>query len=237
ERVLDVGSGLGHIARLFKRNAKKATVIGIERDEVQIKSACKHHDHDVFPVNYLQGDIQKLKLVDDLTESFDVVHSRFLLEHINKPLKAIQTMVQLTRPGGQIILADDDHSIFRVFPEISGFELLWKAYEKSYINRGNDPYIGKKLVHLLQKAGIKPVRNGFTFFGGCAGSLRFEGTVRNLGEVLRGAREAILDTNMLSDSDLIDTLTNIEIWSKNNNSSIWYPINYAVGVKPISQSV
>jgi 2-polyprenyl-3-methyl-5-hydroxy-6-metoxy-1,4-benzoquinol methylase len=45
---------------------------------------------------------------------FDVAHARFLLEHVPDPLVIVRTMVRAVRPGGRVILADDDYEGLRL---------------------------------------------------------------------------------------------------------------------------
>ena len=62
------------------------------------------------------------------------------------PLRAVKQMVKAVKPGGRIVLIDDDHETFRCYPEPSGFETLWNSYCRSYDRVGNDSYIGRRLL-------------------------------------------------------------------------------------------
>jgi len=95
------------------------------------------------------------------------------------------------RPGGRIILADDDHDVLRLWPEPPGLNDLWRAYIRSYERIGNDPFIGRRLVSLLVQAGARPQRNDWIFFGGCAGDDHFNDLVDNLHGILLGATGAV----------------------------------------------
>src|SRR5581483_693822 len=106
-------------------------------------------------------------------------------------------MMQAVRPGGRVILADDDHEVLRVWPEPPGFMALWQAYVRTYDRLGNDPFVGRRLVQLLHCAGVRPSRNTWLFFGGCSGQSVFPIVVENMCGVLRGAREAIAAQNLL----------------------------------------
>ena len=58
---------------------------------------------------------------DDEWGTFDVAHTRFVLEHVPDPLRVVKTMVRAVQPGGRIVLADDDHDVLRLWPEPPGF--------------------------------------------------------------------------------------------------------------------
>lgn len=62
-------------------------------------------------------------------------------------------MVRAARPGGRIILEDDDHAVLRLWPEPAGFSSLWQAYIEEYKKLGYDPYMGRRLVELLHQEG------------------------------------------------------------------------------------
>jgi len=99
---------------------------------------------------------------------FDVARARFVLEHIPTPLQVVRNMARAVRPGGRVILSDDDYDGLRLWPEPPGFSLVWNAYQRTYDRHGNDPIVGRRLVKFLHQAGLLPRRNTLIFFGGCA---------------------------------------------------------------------
>ena len=147
-RILDVGSGLGQLTyRMSEAAGPNGFCLGIERDTNQLSVARKSH---LAPnLEFRQGDALELPLTSEELESFDFTHARFLLEHLSNPAQAVSEMVKSLKPGGRIFLADDDHQPLTLFPEPLGFQFLWSAYMDSYLEVGNDPYIGRKLTKLL----------------------------------------------------------------------------------------
>ena len=131
-------------------------------------------------MEFRQGDARQLPLRDEEWGTFDLAHTRFLLEHVADPLAVVAAaMARAVRPGGRIVLEDDDHEGLRLWPEPPRIRpTLWQAYQRSYEHLGNDPAIGRRLVSLLVDAGATPVRNSFVFFGSCAGDPRFRSTSR-----------------------------------------------------------
>lgn len=229
-RVLDIGAGLGHLTRLFKsKSAADSTVIGIELDANQLAQA-RELSVNYEGIEFRQGDAQKLELLEEEWGSFDYVHSRFVLEHVQNPSVVVRSMALAANSGGKVVIADDDHSSLKITPGIEGFDRLWKAYIQSYINFGNDPFIGSKLVSLLVEADLKPIKNGFSFFGACKGMEEFDGHVNNLIGIIEGAIEPILETGISLD-EFKDTMIRIKRWSDLPDAAIWYPIFYAIGQK------
>ena len=233
ERILDVGSGLGQFTRLMAREAGAgALVLGIERSEEQIDSARRlaTESGEAGLVEFRQGDALALPLQDGEWGHFDVAHSRFLLEHLPDPLAVVRQMVSAVRPGGRILLADDDHDVLRLWPEVAGLTAIWQAYMRSYDRAGNDPIVGRRLVSLLHEAGASPVRNTWVFFGDCAGGAHFDLLVDNLVGVLRGARDAVLAAH-LEPAFFDEGLAALREWGKRPDAAIWYGMAWAEGRK------
>ncbi len=152
EKILDVGSGLGQFSRLMARTVgEKGSVVGIERDAEQLTEARRQasEDGEENLVEFRQGDALDIPLAENEWGTFDVAHTRFVLEHIPNPLAVVKAMVKSVRLGGRIILEDDNHDSMRLYPESKDFDVLWRAYYQTYEILGNDPLIGNKLVSLL----------------------------------------------------------------------------------------
>jgi serine phosphatase RsbU (regulator of sigma subunit)/SAM-dependent methyltransferase len=235
ERVLDVGSGLGQFTRLLARKVgPRGKVLGIERSEAQLAEALKQarDDGEAHLLDMRQGSAEKLPLIDDEWETFDVAHARFLLEHVRDPLAVVRQMVRAVRPGGRIVLEDDDHMVLRLWPEPPGLLDLWRAYYLLYERKGKDPFVGRHLIDLLHRAGARPRRNRCLDFGSCAGSPNFEVMVENFIGILDGARDEIVSFD-LSDHDRIDAaLAAFRTWSRSPAAAMWYTTSWAEGVRP-----
>ncbi len=230
EKILDVGSGLGQLTRAMAR-AAGAKVIGIERSEEQIREAQRQAvlAGEETLAEFRRGDALQFPLRPDEWETFDVAHTRFLLEHVPQPLEIVRAMVRAVRPGGRIILEDDDHDLLRLWPEPQGLGALWQAYMRSYEHLGNDPIVGRRLVSLLAEAGAQPVRNTLLFFGSCAGDDHFAGYVKNLIGVIDGARATVIDAGLLSADRFDSAIHSLREWSRQKDSAIWYAMSWAEG--------
>ncbi len=231
-RVLDVGSGLGQLTRAMARGlATKARVIGIERSLDQMAEAQRQAiaAGESQLVEFRQGDALNFPLRDEEWGSFDLVHTRFLLEHVPEPLAIVRAMVRAARPGGRIILEDDDHDLLRLWPEPEGFHALWQAYMQSYEHLGNDPIVGRRLVSLLAEAGTQPVRNTLIFFGSCAGEPHFAGYAENLIGVIGGARTTVTQAGLLAAAAFDAAIAVLRAWSHRSDAAIWYAMSWAEG--------
>lgn len=232
ERLIDFGCGLGEFTR---RAAKLAGIraVGIERSEEQAAEAMRLASDagEADRIEVRLGDVLAPPLGEGETGTFDVAHARFLLEHLPDPLAAVKQMVCAVRPGGRIILEDDDHDLMRLWPVPSGVLELWNAYIRTYDRNGNDPFIGRRLVSLLHQAGATPRRNHWIFFGGCAGMDVFPGLVDNMIGILHGAREAIVGPQLFDDAQFDATIERFHHWSRRRDASMWFAMAWAEGVR------
>jgi ubiquinone/menaquinone biosynthesis C-methylase UbiE len=235
ERVLDLGTGLGQLTRAMARaTGPKGKVVGIERSPEQLREAERlaREAGEQGLVDFRQGDATAPPLRDDEWGTFDLAHTRFLLEHLPRPLDLVRVMVRAVAPGGRIVLEDEDHEILRLWPEPPGLMEVWRAYIRSYEARGTDPSVGRKLVALLRAAGATPCRCDWVFFGGCAGEVRFEPLVENLARILEGAEESIAATGLVRAAQVRAAVSALRTWGARPDAAFWYAVACVEGFRP-----
>jgi SAM-dependent methyltransferase len=234
ERILDVGAGLGQLSRAMARAAgPSGMVVAVERNAAQLAEAERQARAagEVRLIDLRCGDARELPLTHAEWGTFDVAHARFLLEHVPDPEAVVAAMVRAVRPGGRVALADDDHAVFRVWPEPAGFRAVWDAYCRSYERAGNDPYIGRRLPALLRAAGALPRRCTWIFFGACAGEAAFPLLVENLATILDQAAAPLADLGVSAD-DLARTTAEVRALVRHGGAALWYAMAWAEGLRP-----
>ena len=234
DAVLDLGSGLGQFTRDMSRVVGPGgRVIGIERDKQQLAEARRQAQQagEKDFVEWRLGDALDLPLEKGEWGRFDLAHARFVLEHVREPEKVVRQMVRAVRPGGRVVLADDDHQVLRLWPEPPGLMELWQAYMRAYECLGCDPFVGRRLVSLLNDAGAKPRRNHLIFFGSCAGAPEFPTFVRNVIGVIKTAREVITGPLGFSAKRFDQALRAMRQWSRRPDAALWYGLCWAEGVR------
>ncbi len=235
ERILDVGSGLGQLSRMLARAAGSGgSAIGVERDAEQLAEALRQarDDGEEGLVDFRRGEATELPLSDAEWGTFDVAHARFVLEHATDPLAIVRAMVLAVRPGGRIVLEDDDHEVLRLWPEPPGVLELWRAYYMTYDRQGKDPFVGRHLVSLLHEAGALPRQNRCLSFGTCAGSPDFAAMIDNFVHILEGAKEEIVSFGLADEKQFDESLKAFREWERRPDAAMWYATCWAEGIRP-----
>ena len=234
EKILDVGCGLAQLTRSMARAVgASGRVVGIERSAEQLAEAYRQAAAagEEKTVDLRQGDVFAMPLREDEWGTFDLAHTRFLLEHLPDPLAAVRAMVRAVRVGGRVVLEDDDHELIRIWPEVAGFQEIWKAYMATYARMECDPIVGRRLVELLYAAGASPTCNTWLFFGSCAGSGEFDAYVDNLIGILKGALPKMLEFRLLDAATLEAGIAALREWQRRPDAAFWFATAWAEGTK------
>jgi len=233
-RVIDFGAGTGIFARELARSASGVQVVAIERDPAQIQAAraLAHAADEPQLVDFRQGDALEPPLADDEWGTFDLVHARFLLEHLPDPVAAVRVMLRSLRPGGRLVLVDDDHSLLRLTPDLPAVSALWETYAAQYAAVGNDPHVGRNLASIVHAAGGRSLRNSLVFFGGVHGQELFPDVVENLAGVIESCADRIVAGGGLSRAEFERTLASLGPWSARPDAAVWYSLPWLLAEKP-----
>lgn len=158
-RCLEVGGGGGSIVRwLCERVGPEGSVVATDLDTRFLDEI------DALNLEVRRHDI----LNDELEpESFDLVHSRFLLEHLPEYRRALERMVDALEPGGWLVAEDVDFAgaILADIDQRAGVprESMETAVELAAgllalaPARGIQTELGRQLPVLLHEAGLVDV--------------------------------------------------------------------------------
>jgi SAM-dependent methyltransferase len=191
-RVLDLGSGLGHVSRaLGELVGSDGEVVGLEADPRMIDAA---RSRTTAPhVRFTEGDV--LTFVDG--EPFDAVVGRLILFHLADPVAALRHHLAALRPGGHLVALDYDVAAVRSEPEEPLTMHLRELVLAAFRRVGADPAIGSRLQDHLADAGAEDV-TGFGIepyvpAGSPIGPAMVAGVVRTLAPAMVGAGLATED--------------------------------------------
>ncbi|KAI0764647.1 S-adenosyl-L-methionine-dependent methyltransferase [Fomes fomentarius] len=89
-------------------------------------------------------------------ESFDVVHARLVMLHVNNGAEALRRAIKLVKPGGYIIVEDpnDYNMADNGGPLPPGLQAFHTGWFKIFLSRGADPGFGGKHEEILKSSGV-----------------------------------------------------------------------------------
>ena len=185
-RVLDLGTGLGHVARLVgSLVGPTGSVVGLDRATQALtvareRAAAAGERH----VKFVEGDVTRWRA----DEPFDAIVARLLLFHLPDPVMAVRHHLQHLRAGGLFVAIDFDIGASRTDPAVSLADdaLGWviRAFEAA----GASPTIGARLAPILSAAGLRDVTTfgiqNYLGPGNPVGPALLAGVVRSLGDAI-----------------------------------------------------
>jgi 2-polyprenyl-3-methyl-5-hydroxy-6-metoxy-1,4-benzoquinol methylase len=170
--VLDLGCGNGSLSHELSKLGFE--VYGVDRSDSGIQIA-----REAFPqVQFLVGDVEENLSPDPFqAESFDVVVSTEVVEHLYRPRRLVQNAFRLLKPSGHFIVSTPYHGWFKnVVLAVSGkmdnhFTALWdgghikfwsreslsrlltekRFTDLQFIGAGRMPYIWKSMILIGRK--------------------------------------------------------------------------------------
>ena len=151
-RCLDLGCGGGEVTFDLARLVwPTGSVVGIDMDESMLALArLAIPAQGVSNVEFVAADVTEW----DDPDAYDVVYSRFLLQHLSSPVDMLRRMWRAVRAEGVIAVEDADFDGLFCDPGDSGFGFYQTMYPRVCALNGGDPTIGRKLFRYFGEAGI-----------------------------------------------------------------------------------
>ncbi|MGC4111702.1 MAG: methyltransferase domain-containing protein [Nocardioides sp.] len=152
-RVLDLGSGLGHVARaVADLVGPEGEVVGLDADERMVEEATRRTDDP--RVRFVTGDA--LSWRDG--RPFDAVVGRLILFHLPDPANVVRHHLDGVRPGGRVVVLDYDIGTIRSDPTEPLTTWLGAVLVEAFRRVGTDPTIGSRLQGILADGGVSDVQ-------------------------------------------------------------------------------
>lgn len=164
----DVGCAAGTTSRIMADLVgAEGQIIGLDRSYARLHEAV--HDRGDHRVAYVSAAAESLPIAEN---TFDFTWSRFLLEYVAHPEAVVREMVRVTRPGGNVCLADLDGN--GVWTEPLPSDLAEERAEAVDLLRtaGFDPHVGRRLYTLAATSGLSNLRVDIRPYNVIAGIVR-----------------------------------------------------------------
>ncbi len=222
-RVLEVGSGLGHLAGEVADAAEGVRVVGVEKSREQLESA-REHAH----VEFVEGDALDLDFEDAI---FDLVYARYLLEHVSDPVRALSEMRRVVRPGGRVAVCENDISLSRVDPPCPAADEAWDRFQDLQERLGGDARIGRRLYRLFREASFENVELSVQPEIHWHGSPDFAAWIENLIGNIDGARQGLIDHALCAGERIDEAVREMRSLLDDESASAVFVWNRALAIR------
>jgi SAM-dependent methyltransferase len=150
-RILEAGCGTGAVLSAVSREFP-ASYFGIDIDRPRLIFA---HTHKV-PASLASASVVSLPFAGD---TFDGVFCHYFLLWVRDPLKTINEMTRIVKPGGFVAaLAEPDYRGRIDYPEI--LVELGRQQAQALIDQGADVEMGRRLAEIFSSAGLAEIQVG-----------------------------------------------------------------------------
>lgn len=156
DRALDIGCGPGLVSTLMARMVgTDGAVLGVDISETLLNSARALAATDRLEnLQFQHGSVYDLQLN---SAPFDFAYARLFVQHLAKPLDALQQVVPYLRPGAKLCIVDIDDGWLSLVPEPEVYERFHQRSVAGQAANGGDRFVGRKLGWYLQEAGFSDV--------------------------------------------------------------------------------
>jgi SAM-dependent methyltransferase len=201
-RCVDLGCGGGQVTlEIARLVAPAGLVVGVDMDGIKLGLARQ------AAAAQGQSNVEfRQENVRDWNEpgSYDVVYSRFLLQHLSEPVDLLARMWAAVRPGGILVVEEADFDGWCCHPANEGFDFFVRTYGEALRRRGGDSAFGRKLYGGFLAAGIPAPEVGLVqpvWTGGAGKTLAWS--------TLEASAEAIVADRVASQDEVTAALTTL----------------------------
>jgi ubiquinone/menaquinone biosynthesis C-methylase UbiE len=153
---LDLGCGAGDVMlALGHRVGPCGSVLGVDTDaELGHRMVHELNKRQISNFSFVEADITDPGSLP--TGTYDVTSARFLLLHLPDPIATLETMWNLTRPGGVMVVLDYDFRTHNTYPVCSELAEFITVADGMFEKTGLDPRLGVKLPYYFERACAGP---------------------------------------------------------------------------------
>lgn len=204
-KCVDLGCGaMGILGPLSRRVGATGQVIGVDQDAKQLAAARQLvQDEQLSNVTILDDDAYHTSLP---RHSFDVVHVRFVFAPVGRDAELLHEMLELTRPGGVMVIQEPDASSWNCFPPHPAWNRLIGAILTAFKRGGGDFNAGQRTFHMLRDAGLTNVHIRAALVALPPGHPYMHSPL----QFAISLRQRIIDSGALTEAELDETVAEVE---------------------------
>ena len=150
-RILDAGCGSGSMARQIAKAASGSIVVGIDLRDKYIDYARRRAEAEgLRNLTFETGDVRKLPFAN---ASFDIIWTKYLLQWVADPMRAMHEFGRVLKPGGLLISANFDGFAVTHEPADPAIQPMVEFVFKGLV----DPFIGRKMAGMCRDCGLTDI--------------------------------------------------------------------------------
>jgi SAM-dependent methyltransferase len=155
-RVLEAGCGVGAQTITLARASPGAQFTSIDIAPDSLEAARRRLDAvGIRNVTFQQADLYDLPFAE---ASFDHIFVCFVLEHVSRPLEALQSLRSRLKSGGSMTVIEGDHGSTFFHPDNADAHRAIECLIELQARAGGNALIGRQLFPLLSEADLRDVK-------------------------------------------------------------------------------
>ncbi len=149
-RCLDVGAGGGSISQwLCDRVGPEGSVVALDADTRFLEKLGAAN------LEVVRADVEQEELPE---AAFDLVHTRFLLQHLPERNRVLEKLTRALKPGGCLLIFDAGGAPPQAMQQVERFDRFGRAFLESASKNGWDLGWAPSLPQRLSALGLEEVR-------------------------------------------------------------------------------
>lgn len=149
-QVFDVGCGTGLMSLWFAEHSQ-ASITGFDFDDAQLNYAKQQMAKRQYPA--LVFNQYDLTSSPSLHTQADLTYCRFVLHHLDNPLKGLDNLKQLTKVGGEVIIGEPILDGGWIYPHNQDYFDIVELIAQHFAACQRDPNYGKRLISDVKAVG------------------------------------------------------------------------------------
>jgi SAM-dependent methyltransferase len=147
-RILDAGSGSGSMAREIAKAVPGSVVVGIDLRDKYVDYARRRAEAEgLRNLTFEAGDVRELPFADS---AFDIVWTKYLLQWVADPMRAMREFARVLKPGGLLVSANFDGFAVTNEPPDPAIQPMTEFVFNALV----DPFIGRKMARMCRDSGL-----------------------------------------------------------------------------------
>ena len=199
--VLEAGCGSGAQTVTLAARSPEARITSIDVSAAAlVEAATAIEAAGITTVTLRQADIFELPFP---ARSFDHVFVCFVLEHLARPVAAVQALKHVLKPGGTMTVIEGDHGSAYFLPESDYASRAVRCQVELQARGGGNALIGRALYPLLRAAGFGDVQVSpqMVYVDASKPALVEGFTKRTFTAMIEGVRQAAVEAGLMSAAD------------------------------------